>query len=231
MKISILHLINGAQKAEGLTVIIDVFRAFSLESYLYANNAEMIIPVAELEEAFRLRAENSGDILIGERNEQMVDGFQYGNSPKQILDIDFSGKTIIHSTSAGTQGIINAKNAEEIITGSFVNARAIIKYIQQKNPLKVSLVCMGYSAKKPTEEDTLCAQYIYNELKGLDSDYENMITTIRNTSGKRFFDPKLSEYNPSEDFNLCLELNRFNFIIRAEKQINGIIFNKKIEIP
>ena len=35
MKINILHLIEGAKKAEGLTVIIDVFRAFSLECYLY----------------------------------------------------------------------------------------------------------------------------------------------------------------------------------------------------
>jgi 2-phosphosulfolactate phosphatase len=230
MKVSILHLIKGAQKAEGLTVIIDVFRAFSLECYLYANNAELIIPVADLTESFRLGTENPEFILIGERNERKVEGFQYGNSPNQILGIDFTGKTIIHTTSAGTQGIIQASKAEELITGSFVNAGAIIKYIQQKNPKKVSLVCMGYSAKKPTEEDTLCAQYIYNQLKGYDMDFEKIINTIRNTSGSRFFDPKLSEHNPSEDFDLCLDINRFNFIIRAEKQINGLIFNKKIEI-
>ena len=32
MKIEILECIEGAKKAEGLTVIIDVFRAFSLEA-------------------------------------------------------------------------------------------------------------------------------------------------------------------------------------------------------
>lgn len=230
MKISILHLIKGAQTAEGLTVIIDVFRAFSLECYLYANNATLIIPVADLDEAYKISKENPDYILIGERNERKVEGFRYGNSPKQILDINFSGKTIIHSTSAGTQGIMQAKNATEIITGSFVNAGAIIKYIQHKDPLKVSLVCMGYSAEKRIEEDTLCAHYIYNQLKGHEMDFEKIVNTIRNTSGRRFFDPKLSEHNPSEDFELCLDLNRFNFVLRAEKQINGLIFNKKIEI-
>ncbi len=33
--INILHLIEGAKQAKGLMVIIDVFRAFSLECYLY----------------------------------------------------------------------------------------------------------------------------------------------------------------------------------------------------
>lgn len=34
-EVKILRLIEGAKMAEGLTVIIDVFRAFSLECYLY----------------------------------------------------------------------------------------------------------------------------------------------------------------------------------------------------
>jgi 2-phosphosulfolactate phosphatase len=228
MKISILNLIEGAREAEGLTVIIDVFRAFSVECYLYANNAELIIPVSELETAFRLGRENHETILIGERNEQKVEGFHYGNSPKEILTVDFTGKTIVHTTSSGTQGIMNAKIADEIITGSFVNAEAIIKYISRKNPSKVSLVCMGYSAEKRIEEDTFCAQYLYNNLKGLETDYNKMVQIIRDTSGRRFFDPTLSGHNPPEDFDLCLDLNRFNFIIRAEKQANGIIHNIKV---
>lgn len=44
MEIRILELIEGAKKAEGLTVIIDVFRAFSLECYLYARGASAVFP-------------------------------------------------------------------------------------------------------------------------------------------------------------------------------------------
>ena len=34
MNVSIFELIEGSRQAEGLTVIIDVFRAFSLECYI-----------------------------------------------------------------------------------------------------------------------------------------------------------------------------------------------------
>jgi 2-phosphosulfolactate phosphatase len=228
MEISILHLTEGARKAEGLTVIIDVFRAFSLECYLYANGAKLVIPVLDISDAWNLKQKYPEIMLIGERNEMMIEGFDFGNSPNQILKENLIGKTIVHTTSAGTKGIINATGASEIITGSFVNAGAIIKYIQKSNSQKISLVCMGYSALEKTEEDTLCAEYIYNKLKGRSVDFPNIINIIRNTSGQRFFDPSKAAYSPKEDFNLCLDLDRFDFIIRAEKQEGGLIFNKKI---
>ena len=42
MNIKILELIDGAKQAEGLTVVIDVLRAFSLEVCLFAQGAEKI---------------------------------------------------------------------------------------------------------------------------------------------------------------------------------------------
>ncbi len=88
---------------------------------------------------------------------------------------NLQGKTIVHTTSSGTQGIANAKNADEIITGSFVNAGAIVRYIQKVKPEKVSLVCMGYACEYPTDEDTLCAEYIKNELEGIPNNFEEMV--------------------------------------------------------
>jgi len=52
MKIQILHLVEGAVQAEGLTVIIDVFRAFSTVCYIMNNGAQKIIPVSETRQAF-----------------------------------------------------------------------------------------------------------------------------------------------------------------------------------
>ena len=43
--VNILHLIEGAKQATGLTVIIDVFRAFSLECYLYDMDVKQIHPI------------------------------------------------------------------------------------------------------------------------------------------------------------------------------------------
>ena len=51
MNIRILELIEGAKKAQGLTVIIDVFRAFSLECYLFEKGARKIYPIGKIEDA------------------------------------------------------------------------------------------------------------------------------------------------------------------------------------
>ena len=223
MNIEILHLVEGAKKARGLTVVIDVFRAFSLACYMMNQGAKRIIPVDDIETAYRLKTENPDYLLVGERHNKKPTGFDFGNSPHQVRNYSFNGKTVIHTTSAGTKGIVNAAFSDEILTGSFVNAGAIIKYIKKSKPQKVSLVCMGYSASHPIEEDSYCAQYIKNTLEHRSSDFEQMVKTIRSTSGKRFFMDDMQEHCPSEDFCLCLDLNRFDFILKAEKISGGLI--------
>ena len=226
MEINILHLNEGASAARGLTVIIDVFRAFSVECFAFHNHAKSIIAVSDIDVAYALKKENPEYILLGERNESIMPGFDFGNSPSHILEKDFTGKTLVHTTSSGTQGIANAVHAAEIITGSFVNAGAIIRYIRMQNPEKVSLVCMGYATLYPVEEDTFCAQYIKNELEGMPNDFQQMKEVIRNTSGKRFFEEDKQHFAPSLDFELCLDLDRFDFVIKAERHENIAIMNK-----
>lgn len=218
MKIQILQLLEGAKNARGLTVVIDVFRAFSTACYAFDGGAAKIYPVGDINLAYQLKEQHPDFILIGERNEQRPPGFDFGNSPSHILNHSFLGKTIVHTTSSGTQGIANARQADEIITGSFVNARAIIKYIQQKQPEFVSLVCMGYACEYTTDEDTLCAEFIKNELENRPNNFDEMIKTIRNGSGSRFFEPENQNWSPKADFELCIDLNRFNFILKVEKE-------------
>jgi 2-phosphosulfolactate phosphatase len=240
MEVKILQLLEGAKEAVGLTVIIDVFRAFSTTCYAFNAGAVKIIPIGEIEVAYKMKVINPEFILIGERNEQKPQGFDFGNSPSQLLAGNLIGKTIVHTTSSGTQGIANAKNADEIITGSFVNAGAIVKYIQQKQPETVSLVCMGYACEYPTDEDTLCAEWIKKELEkappGLPTwggekskRFKEMVEIIRHGSGARFFDPEKQGWSPQADFELCLDLNRFGFVLKVEKD-EGVNYLQKIDI-
>jgi 2-phosphosulfolactate phosphatase len=228
MNIQILQLLDGAKKATGLTVIIDVFRAFSLACYLADKGINDIITVGDINLAYNLKRKNPDFILIGERNEKVPEGFDYGNSPTHIINKDFTNKTIIHTTSAGTQGLVNAKNADERITGSFVNAPAIVKYIQKKNPNNVSLVCMGYSMKHPTEEDTFCAEYIKGCLEGKDINFGDMKSKIRNTSALRLFEIQNQEFSPSSDFEYCMDIGKFNFVLKAEEK-EGLLYLRKID--
>ena len=48
MEINILQGIDGASRARGLAVIIDVYRAFTLECYAFAGGCEAIIPVGDI---------------------------------------------------------------------------------------------------------------------------------------------------------------------------------------
>lgn len=230
MNIKILQLIEGAKQAEGLTVIIDVFRAFSSACYIFNNGADRIIPVGNIDYAYKLKDENPEFILVGERGGKKPEGFDHGNSPTQIEDVDFKGKTVIQTTSAGTQGIANATNAKEIITGSFVNAQAIINYIKKQNPEKVSLVAMGNRGTEINDEDIFCAEFIKNAIENKPNDFSKISEHLRTySSAEKFFDPE-KDWAPEKDFELCLALNKFNFVLKVETLNNEQMFLKKIEI-
>lgn len=216
MNIEILQLIDGAKKARGLTVVIDVFRAFTVEAYAMAAGAESVLPVGSIDDAYAIKAAHPEYLLMGERGGKKCPGFDFGNSPSQLRSVDLKGKTLVHTTSAGTQGIANAVHADEILTGSLVNADAIARYIRKKNPEQVSLVCMGLEGREPTEEDTLCAEYIRARLLGENPDISAEMDDLRNTSGAKFFDPAQQEAFPQPDFDMCIQLNKFDFVLQVE---------------
>ena len=222
MKIDILHLLDGAKNARGLVVVIDVFRAFSFECYAIQNNVRRIIPVASQELAYELKQGNPDFLLAGERKGVMLPGFDYGNSPSQIEHVDLSGRIIVHTTSAGTQGLEGAVNADEVITGSLVNAKAIAGYIKGSAFDQISLVCMGNGGLTQAGEDTLCAEYIAALLEGRAFDITGRIDELRRTDGRRFFDPANADVFPERDFFLCTRLNHFDFVLRFECGADGL---------
>ena len=222
MDIQILHLIEGARAARGTAVIIDVFRAFTVEAYLAKNGAARIIPVGDKEIAYRYKEAHPDAILVGERLGRVLPGFDYGNSPSQLEYADLTGKTVIHTTSAGTQGIANAIHAEEILTGSLVNAGAIADYLKRNKVQQVSLVCMGLNAERPIEEDTLCAEYIKCLLEGGSMDLEPEIEKLKVTSGEKFFDPAQQEVFPERDFWLSTQVDKFDFVLRLKRNPDGL---------
>ena len=197
---------------------------------IFCNGAKKIIPLGDIDIAYKLKKENSNFILIGERSGKKPEGFDYGNSPTQIENVDFTGKTIIQTTSAGTQGIANATNADEIITGSFVNIKAIINYIKNQSPEKISLVPMGLDGIHITDEDKLCAEYIKNALENKTNDFSKVINHLREyRSADKFFDSTI-DWAPESDFDLCLSLDKFNFVLKVEHYNENQISFKKIEM-
>jgi len=230
MKVEILEFVEGARNAKGIAVIIDVFRAFSVACYAFDSGAVRIIATSEVPEAFKLRKTYKNSVLVGERDERKIEGFDFGNSPTEIIKTDLSGKTVIQTTTAGTQGLINATRADAVLTGSMVNAGAIIRYIKTINPEHVSLVAMGYRATEPAAEDLMCAEIIASGLNGTKFIPGNRLADLQNSSGKRFFNPANLEFSPPTDFFLCTMLNRFDFILKATRRFDNNIDLMKINV-
>jgi 2-phosphosulfolactate phosphatase len=212
MKIHMLDYVDGARWAHGVVVIIDVFRAFSTASYAFAQGASSVIAVGEIDEARRLKSNNPGWILIGERGGKKIDGFDFNNSPAEIEDADLRGKTLILTTNAGTQGLVNA---------TFVNARATALYISSLGPSEVSLVRMGVEAVRRADEDDLCSEYLRSLLLGLHFDVDQIKSHLRSApSSARFFDDS-KPWSPEKDFDLCLDVDRFDFVLQARVMADG----------
>jgi len=226
MEIRRLSLISGAREATGLAVIIDVFRAFTTDAYVMANGAVGIYPVATVEEALDLRKLHPDWLLIGERGGVKVEGFDFGNSPDEAMGVDFSGRTVIQTTGAGTQGIVNAGGADEIVLGSFVMAEAIVHFIRRREPEVVSLVAMGWNGREPTLEDELCAEYLEGRLGGRAPEFQEMRSRIRETAqGAKFFDPAQPQYHEG-DFYAAMDLDRFPFVLVVDEE-DGLPVVKK----
>ena len=106
-------------------------------------------------------------------------------------------------------------SAEEVITGSLVNAKAIAEYIRRKNPEVVSLVCMGTNATSPADEDELCAAYIKSLLEDAPLNIAEEAAALRDGAGAKFFNPDTQEIFPEPDFWMCSKYDLFDFVIRV----------------
>jgi len=118
MEIWIGSLLDGAAQATGAVAIIDVFRAFTTAAVVLANGASQITMVSTVEEALALRESGLADICMGEVGGRAPAGFDFGNSPFEVSNVDFTGKSIVQRTSAGTQGIVAARHAERLYATS-----------------------------------------------------------------------------------------------------------------
>jgi 2-phosphosulfolactate phosphatase len=230
MNIEILEFVSGAKRAKGIAVIIDVFRAFSVACYAFDSGAAQYIAVGDVKSAFEVKKKYSKSVLVGERDEKKIEGFDFGNSPTELLKANLEGITVIHTTTAGTNGLINAEKADVLLTGSFVNAAAVVKYIQSLKPEHVSLVAMGYRATTSADEDTLCARLIAERLSGQQPDFEQQVADLKTGAGSRFFNPSNLEFSPPTDFFLCTMIDRFNFVLKAERRFDGHIGLIKTDI-
>ena len=229
VKIVTTDFIEGAQHAEGIVVIIDVFRAFSVACYCLAQSPRQVIAVGEAEQALALKAKRPDTLLIGEREGKKLPGFDVGNSPTELASQALKNRYIAHTTHAGTQGLVNALKADKILTGALVNASATANYIRSLNPTVVTLVRMGWKAEERTDEDDLCAEYLAHCLREEPVDTALLkARLLASPCASRFLDPA-QPWNPESDLHFCLDIDRFDFAIEALPNTDGTVALRQVK--
>jgi 2-phosphosulfolactate phosphatase len=219
MQIRVVDQVAGAQSAQGIAVVIDVFRAFSVAAYAFSRGAATVIPIAAVEDARELKRQHPDWLLIGERHARKLPGFDCGNSPADLEQIEVAGRTIIHTTHAGTQGLTKALQADEAITGALVNAGAIVRYLQARQPAIVTLVRMGHEASENSDEDDICAELLRSRLSGAPMPTDGIRERLRGAaSAQKFFDPAC-DWAPERDFELCTRVDEFDFVLRLDQAV------------
>ncbi len=229
-RIRTLDFVAGAAAARGLAVVIDVFRAFSLACYAVERGVARIHPVADAEQARALKIAHPDWLIAGERHARPLPGFDLGNSPSLLSTIDLAGRVLVHTTHAGTQGLCAALDAEEVITGSLVNAAAICRHVQARGASQVSLVRMGHEARERCPEDDLCAALLSARLRGESFPVGTVRESLRPaSSARKFFDPAM-DWAPESDFELCTDVDRFDFVLRLDGRDTELPWLTRVEV-
>jgi 2-phosphosulfolactate phosphatase len=206
--LEIIHLtgIEGARRAHGLVVVIDVLRSFTVSAYALAGGARECLLVPTVAEARALYAKIPRSVLCAEEDALPVEGIPISNSPTQVKAADLTDKILIQRSSAGTTVMSALESAGEMFAASLVVAQATATACLSRRPRAVTLVA---SADHP--EDHACADYIEGLLRGARPDLENLLEPLRDSERyARAISGAWPGFPPS-DLELSLVADRFDF--------------------
>ena len=204
--------------ADGLVVVVDVVRAFTTAAYAFAAGAHDIVLVSTVEEAFTIRQQTPGALVMGEVGGLAIKGFDFDNSPSELIGLDLTGLRLIQRTSAGTQGVVRCNRAEIVLAGSFVCADATVGYIRRQSPAKVTFVITGAGPDRDGDEDVACADYMEGLLDGETPDIAPFLQRVRDAiPGIVATNPGISEIL-AVDVECCVAVNRFDFAMLVQRR-------------
>ncbi|MGY8927273.1 MAG: 2-phosphosulfolactate phosphatase [Flavobacteriales bacterium] len=204
-----------------IVVVIDVLRATSAICAAFQNGIKSIIPVATIEEAREYQ--KKGYLVGAERKGQIVEGFDFGNSPYSYMKEELKGKEVVLSTTNGTKALSIVSDAPIVVVGALNNLDALCEWLalQDKNVL---CLCSGWQDKFNLE-DTICAGAISDKLISTgkfksDEDssiaakylylsaWDNPLGYLKSSSHRK----RLKNLNLNEDIKYCLTPNKTNVI-------------------
>ena len=216
MQVRFVPLVDA--EPDEAVVVIDVLRAFTVQPWLFHRGATRILSVAGEQQAVALRDQHLPEALLaGEEGGVQLEGFDLGNSPTQVAQVDVAGRTIIHRTSAGTQGLARTAGSALVLAAAFVTAGATARALRAAAPDRVTFVITGASQGRDGDEDLAAAELIAARLRGEDPDPQPYLERVATSDAGRNFVPGGPVWAPPEDLVRCIEVDRFDHTLLATR--------------
>lgn len=162
-------------------------------------------------------------MVAAERQGEIVEGFDLGNSPFSYMNPELKDKEIVLTTTNGTKAIDRAKAAARIIIGSFLNLDAVCNYLIEQNK-NVILLCAGWKDRYNLE-DSLFAGAVVHQLKqvgnftGLadssiaaDLLYQQAKGDLNGFLANSSHRNRLAKLNLEKDIDYCLQENTMDLV-------------------
>jgi 2-phosphosulfolactate phosphatase len=217
---SLLHLYDIK---DSIVVIIDVFRATSTIAAALHNGAAEIIPVDSVAKCIELGAQIPNSLTAGERDGKVAEGLQHGNSPLEYPRDFIENKSLVLTTTNGTRLLHMCSDANEIITGSFLNLGAVCDYLvsQKKNVL---LACASWKDRYNLE-DSLFAGAVYDAIGEhfeMNCDSTRAATHLYKAAKNDLYAfiqdsshfLRLSKFGLQYDMEYCCKINEHNVLVK-----------------
>lgn len=197
----------------GVAVVVDVMRAFTVAAWALQLGAVRITLVDDVEQAVGLAA-GDGSLLFkdGEPDER----FDLHNSPRQLLDLDVAGRSIVQRTSAGTRSAVAARGADTLFCTGLVSASATAAAIAGLGAGSCTFVVSG---GLHAEEDLACAELIAGLVIDPSLDPGTFVERARHsTAAERLNADVAAGYTgvTAEDVPMCLDVDRFDVPLLAD---------------
>ncbi len=215
MRIVREKLEEGASRAEGVVVVVDVIRAFTTAAFALDAGAVEIRLRATVAEALAEKARIPAAFLMGEEGGAPPPDFDHGNSPSLLDPRAVRGRVVIQRTGMGTRCAVAASRATALFGSSLVVASATVRAVLSLRPELVTLVESG---GEPEGDDAVC-DYLEFLLRGQSPDREAILRRIRSCWAARELTEGGRAHSPPGDLECCLDVDRFPFAIGI---MNGV---------
>lgn len=214
-----------AHAARGAVVVVDVIRAFSTAAYALAAGARSIHLVATVEEALAFKAAHPASVAMGEDRGLRPDGFDLPNSPVLARDADLEGRLVVQRTSAGTQGVVAARQAERLWCTGLATARATAEAVRAAGLGAPTYVITGDLLDRPDRpgtDDRLTAEHIEALRTGAPSDPAEVARRVAaSDEARRTLELGAGHVDPA-DIELATAVDAFDFAMEVTRTGDGL---------